>query len=300
MLASAVLMTRRLPSLAELFPDRSRRLGYYAFAAHLLTVGAIALSNAALGLAALWSLRHRRSLSWPWPQAAPLLLPLALYVVFFSAAVVLSVEPATSAAELKSLLGLATLPLALLLVRGQQDVRRLFDLLILAMVLMAAYGIGQYFLTDYGPLDKRIPGPFSHYMTFSGVLLLGFFLLLGRLAAGDGWKRARHWLALAVISSTLLLTLTRGAWVAAGLTLAMVLVLRARRLVPVYLVAVVAGGVLLATFGPAAWQQRVRSITDPRDESNYDRLSMLQAGLFMISERPLFGIGPPGSRPSSR
>ncbi len=272
--------------------DVSARFGYGSLAGHLLTVWALALSNACLGLAALWSAWQRRRLRWPWARAAPLAMPLAVYAICYTVSVLTSVDPATSAVEIKSLTGLATLPLAILLVRGGRDVRRLFDLLILMMVLLALYGIGQYVLTDYGPIDRRIPGPFSHYMTFSGVLLLGFFLLLGRIAAGDGWQRPWHWLGLATIGTTLILTLTRGAWVAASLVFALVLVLRARRLVPVYLAALVVAGALVTSFGSETWQRRITSITDPRDESNYDRLSMLQAGLFMVSERPLFGIGP--------
>ncbi len=284
-------MTLRRRLGLDLFTDPARRLGYGSLAGHVLTVWAIALSNACLGLAALWSAFHRRRLRWSWQRASALAVPLGVYAIFFAVSALTSLEPATSAGELKSLLGLATLPLAVLLVRGAGDVRRIFDLLIVMMVLLAIYGIGQYYLTDYGPLLKRIPGPFSHYMTFSGVLLLGFFLLLGRMAAG-GWKRPWLWLALGVIVSTLLLTLTRGAWVAAGISFAIVLLLRARRWVPVYLIALLLVGLLAGSFGPETWKQRIASITDPRDESNYDRLSMLQAGLFMVSERPLFGLGP--------
>ncbi len=285
-------MTLRQRLKANPLTDPSRRLGYWSLAGHLSAVWAIALSNACLGLAALWGVLNRRRLRWPWEQVATLIVPLGVYAIFYAVSVLTSLEPATSAGELKSLLGLATLPLAILMVRGTSDVRRIFDLLIAMMVLLAIYGIGQYFLTDYGPLLKRIPGPFSHYMTFSGVLLLGFFLLLGRMAAGDGWRRAGLWLALGVIVVTLLLTLTRGAWVAAGVSFAIVLLLRARRWVPVYLIALLLFALLIGSFGPETWRQRIASIADPRNESNYDRLSMLQAGLFMVSERPLLGIGP--------
>ena len=282
---------RRRPRAATL-ADVSARFGYGSITGHLVSVWALALSNACLGLAALWSFWQRRRLCWPGARAAMLTIPLGVYAICYAVSVLTSVEPATSAIELKSLTGLATLPLAILLVRGGRDVRRIFDLLILMMVLLALYGIGQYFLTDYGPLDRRIPGPFSHYMTFSGVLLLGFFLLLGRIAASDGWRRSWHWLGLAVIGATLILTLTRGAWVAASVIFGLVLVLRARRLAPVYLAALVVLGALVLSFGSETWKRRITSIADPRNESNYDRLSMLQAGLFMTSERPFFGIGP--------
>ncbi|MCP5116659.1 MAG: hypothetical protein GY953_38010, partial [bacterium] len=142
------------------------------------------------------------------------------------------------------------------------------------------------------PLDRRIPGQFSHYMTFAGVLLLGVFLLVGRMMVENGWKRPRNWLALVLITTTLLLTLTRGAWIAAAIICTAVLLRRGRRFLPAYLAALAVVAVLFVSFGPETWKSRIASITDPRDESNYDRLSMLQAGFYMISERPLFGIGP--------
>lgn len=280
-----------LPTRTQL-EKSAPHLGPVAVAGHVLTVWGLALSNALLGLALLWTgLQHRR-LRWRWRWTAPLLVPLGLYAIAFTVSVISSLDPAVSARELKSLLGLATLPLAILWIRGQQQVRRVFDLILWMMVILAGYGIGQYFLTDYGPLDNRIPGPFSHYMTFAGVLLIGVFLLVGRIVTRDGWKRPGNWLALALISTTLVLTLTRGAWIAAAVVCSGVLLRRRHRFRPALLALVAAGAILFVSFGPETWKSRVASIADPRDESNYDRLSMLQAGFFMISERPLFGIGP--------
>ncbi len=267
-------------------------MGFWLYAGHLLTVWGLAVSNALLGLTILWSAAHRRRLSWRWSRSAPLLIPLGFSLIFLLVSIATSLEPATSAGEVKEALSLVTLALGLGWVRGESDVRRIFDLLIKMVALLALFGIVQYFTTDYGPLLKRIPGPFSHYMTFAGVLLLGDFLLLARMLYGEGWKRPWHWLALLAINVTLLLTLTRSAWVAAGLTVTVALWIRSRRFFAAYLAAALTAGVLFAALAPADWTARVRSIADPRDGSNYDRLCMAQAGLYMISERPLFGIGP--------
>jgi O-antigen ligase len=43
---------------------------------------------------------------------------------------------------------------------------------------------------------------------------------------------------------------------------------------------------------PGTVRARAISIFDLRDESNYDRLCMLDAGLRMVAERPLLGLGP--------
>jgi O-antigen ligase len=153
--------------------------------------------------------------------------------------------------------------------------------------LAAAYGLVQLFV-GYGSLDRRIRGPFSHYMTFAGVLLLCNFLLLARMACARR-RRFLDWAAVALINGALLGSLTRSSWVATFVALVLLVVLSGR----LNLVRALAGAaVLAAVLAPISLVQRVLSIGDPHDLSNYDRLCMVDAGLEMIADRPLFGIGP--------
>jgi O-antigen ligase len=277
-------------------------VGFGITAAHVLTVWGLAVSNAALGLAILWGLYEHRRLRWDWKRTAPLLVPLGLYVIFFLVSILASLDPAASFDDLVDVLTLSTLVMAVLWVRGEDQVRRLVDWLVAMTAVLGVYGIVQYLVTDYGPLHQRIPGPFSHYMTYSGVLLVGDFLLLGRLLAGAGrpaaaasrpaYRRPWSWAALAIINTALLLTLTRGAWVAAGVTVTVALWIRVRRWFAAYVAAALVAGMLLLAVAPASWTERMRSIADLSDGSNYDRLCMAQAAFYMIGERPLFGIGP--------
>ena len=282
-------LRRLLPS--DYRADPSGRGGYWAYLGHLVFLWAIAASNAFLGLMILWAGRHRRELDWRWSRTAPLLAPLGLYSIFLVVSVAFSVDPLESVEELREIFSLATLALGLLLVSGERDVRRIFDFLIPVVALLAVHGIWQYYFTDYGTLQNRIRGPFSHYQTFAGVLLVGDFLLLARIVSSNGYRKAWHWLALVILNWTLLLTLTRGSWVAAGITLTAYVVMRARRHL-VYVAGAVSGVLLcFVLLVPEAWE-RVRSIADLSDESNYDRLCMIDAGLYMVAERPLFGLGP--------
>jgi O-antigen ligase len=214
-------------------------------------------------------------------------VPLGLYALGLLVSVLASYEPARSARAVSELFTLLTLPLGLALLRSERAVRRLVDGLVAAGALVALYGLAQ-FLWDYGDIDRRIRGPFSHYMTFAGVLLLADLLLLGRLACGDGRRRAWHWLALAAINLALLGSLTRGAWVALALALSLLLALRAPRL----LLAWPAALVVFVLAAPVPLLQRALSIVRLDDTSNYDRLCMATAGLAMVAERPLFGLGP--------
>lgn len=250
------------------------------------------MSNALLGLAILRLLFRRRRLSWDWARSSPLLIPFGLYTIFFVVSAFTSLEPSTSLPELKEIFSLATLPLALVLVRGEDRVRQAFDGLIGMVSLLAVHGIVQHFVGDYGSLHRRIEGLFSHYQTFSGILLIGEMLLLGRMVAGNGYRRLWQWVALALINWALLLTLTRGAWVALGAVLTLLVIFRLRRFLLGYLLLTLFASGLFFLVAPESWTQRMRSIVDLQDPSNYDRLCMAEASFYMIAERPLFGIGP--------
>jgi O-antigen ligase len=154
------------------------------------------------------------------------------------------------------------------------------------------HGIWQYLFTDYGSLHQRIVGVFSHYQTLAGILLIGLLLVAAEMAQDDGWRSPWRWAAFVTIFIAILLTLTRGAWVAAALTLGGLALSRARRFLTVYVLAAVALALFLVFLAPASWLARFESISDLQDVSNYDRLCMADAAAFMISERPLLGVGP--------
>ncbi|MEM6454131.1 MAG: O-antigen ligase family protein [Acidobacteriota bacterium] len=290
-------------------PNAAGGTGFGLYVGHLATVWGIALSNVLHGLTLLWTIaagwrraRGRGAADGDAPTtrrripplptlpdgAAKLLTPLLAYGFCLTASVALSQDRAVSAEHLREWIALSTLPLGLLWVRGTAAVRRTIDVLLVMAVLAALYGLGQLYTTGVD-LDRRIPGPFSHYQTFAGVLLAGLMLGVARLITGGRWRRQPlTWIAVGILAWALFASLTRGPWVAAGLTLGGYVLVRSRRRAPLLL----AGLVAFALLAPRPWLARAASIGDWRDASNYDRLCMVDAGLYMISERPLLGIGP--------
>lgn len=274
-----------------------RRAAFWLYAAHLWAVFGLALSNILLGLSILaapfaWTAgREEPTREGPGlRRGAPLLVALGLYVVFLLVPVATSLDRGHSTRALSELFNLAVLPLALLVVRKERDARRVVIGVLVVAAASALYGLGQ-FLVGYGDLSHRIRASFSHYMTFSGVLLVADCLLLGYLACGepDGVRsRAWRWGALVVINAALLGSYTRSAWV--GLAVALVLLLLVRA--PRWLLALPVAALLFALLAPAPVLERVASIADLEDPSNRDRLAMVQAGAAMIADRPLVGLGP--------
>ena len=265
---------------------------FWLFALHLLTVWGLALSNAFLGAMIIGAVYFRRQLDWRWPEAAPILVPLGCFSILYVTASLYSLDRDTSLGELADLTSFATVLLAPVLVRGERAVRGICRALVAVICVLAAHGIWQYLFTDYGSLHRRIVGVFSHYQTFAGILLIGLLVVAAELATGSGWRSPWRWAAFGLIFSALLLTLTRGAWVAAALTLGGLAIARARRFLTVYVLAAALLALFMVFLAPATWLERAESISDLQDVSNYDRLCMAEAGFYMVSERPIFGVGP--------
>lgn len=261
--------------------------GFAFFALHLWTVFGLALSNAFFGLAALAAAVRLRRHRIDWARHGQVLLPLGLYASCVLASMLASRDLEVIRVGAHELLSLATLPMALLLVRGERRVRAVVDGLLVVAGLCAIYGLVQLLFLGYGGIDNRVPGPFSHYMTFAGFLLMADLLLIGLLASG-GHRNPWRWVALVLINLALLATLTRSAWVAFVVALTLCLLLRRPRWVLAY----VPAALLFALLAPRPVVQRVVSIFDLQDVSNYDRICMVEAGLSMVEERPLVGLGP--------
>jgi O-antigen ligase len=107
------------------------------------------------------------------------------------------------------------------------------------------------------------------------------------LARGDSARRASALAAVAAIPFSawaLVVSQTRGAWLGALLGLATVAAFRAPRLIA----AVAAAVLVLLVARPAA----VRDRLTVSDASTVDRYYMWQAGLDIVADRPVFGLGP--------
>lgn len=277
--------------------ERRERIAFVLSASQVLAVFGLALSNILLGLAILaagWVARSpdlaaalRRRLDTP--ESRRLLLPVGLFCLFLVVSILFSYDPARSREGLSDVFAVASLIVVLLFVRGERRVRLLVIGLASLGAALAMAGLLEYLRgTAQLDLDNRIRGPLSHYQTFAGVLLVCDLFLMSLMAFERRHRNVWSWTALVLVNAALLGSLTRGAWIAllAGVTI--LVVLRSPR----YLWAYVPAAVLFVLLAPSTVVARARSITDLRDPSNYDRLCMAYAGVRMISERPLFGLGP--------
>jgi O-antigen ligase len=176
---------------------------------------------------------------------------------------------------------------ALAVVQTERQARVLVKALVLVGALVATMALTQFAL-GANHLEARPIGPFSHYMTLGGFLVLVDCLLLAWMVVGDGWRRWWAWVALALIQMALFTSYTRNAWIALAVVLSLLAAVRAPRL----LLAWVPVLVLLVVLAPSPTVARASSIVDMQEPSNYDRLCMFYAGAGMVRDKPFFGQGP--------
>jgi len=123
-------------------------------------------------------------------------------------------------------------------------------------------------------------------MTLGGVLVVALTSMLPVIAAAG-----RRGIAIAVPWATsavaLALTLVRGAWLGFGAGILVALAGVRRRWIAVAAVAVVAAFLVAV---PRV-RERAETIGDPADATTRERLAMADAGLRMLREHPLTGVG---------
>ena len=212
--------------------------------------------------------------------------PLLAYAVCTLLSSGFSLDPAVSFTDSKQLVLLLLVPITYDLARGGRA-HSVMSIILTIGAASAFVGILQYAVLNFDGLGRRPQGTLSHWMTYSGTLMLVICSATARLLYGSS---GRLWAAfiMPALLVALSLTLTRGAWVGVAVGVALLFLgkdFRLLALIPL----VVVGALLLA---PPAMLERIESIFDRNDLTSRDRIAMLQAGVKMVRDYPLMGVGP--------
>ena len=220
------------------------------------------------------------------PSAPASFLPLAAYAAVTLVASALSVDPMASLIDSRQLLLLAVIPAVYDIARGRRA-SMVVDVIVTVGAASAAFGIIQYGVLHYDNLGQRPQGALTHYMTYSGVLMLVICAAVARLVFG---ARDRIWPALVMpaLVVALALTLSRNAWIGGCVAVGLLLVLKDFRLTAL-LPVILAGLFVLA---PGGIVNRLQSTFNAQDPANQDRFAMLEIGARIVRDHPLSGVGP--------
>lgn len=261
------------------------RVGWWALvgvvAALQLSIAVAQICLAIAVVAWLWRSRQQGALVLP-----AIAWPLVAYAAWTLVSAGASRDPGVSVPDTKQLVLFLLVPVVYEFARGPRA-RTLATVALTVGAASAFIGVVQYGLLNYDNLGRRPQGTLSHWMTYSGTLML---VVCGSVARLLYDQRDRAWAALVMpaLVVALGLTFTRSAWVGVFAGVGTLFLLKDRRLIGV-LPIVAALAVALA---PAAVTSRAYSMFDLNDPTNRDRMAMLEAGRAIVRDHPLTGVGP--------
>jgi len=220
------------------------------------------------------------------PEVPPMFWPLAAYAGATLVSVAFSRDPRASLVDAREVVLFVIVPFVYGVARGQRA-WTVANIIVTVGAAAAVFGIAQYGILEYDNLGQRPRGSMGHYMTYSGLLILVVGLAAARVLFS---REDRTWSALVLpaLLVALVLTLTRGAWVGACVAIGLLLLLKDLRLIAV-------APVLAALFfalAPPRVTDRFYATFDWQDPTSRDRLAMARAGVRMIRDHPLTGVGP--------
>ncbi|MFE3827864.1 O-antigen ligase family protein [Streptomyces sp. NPDC059092] len=271
------------------------------------SAGSGSVADAASAVLVLHCLvRVLRSRARPLTRTAALLL--GLPVLGVTVASLTADDPAATLPGLARYLQIFVLvPAALLLlIRDRRDFRLVAGSVVVLALAQGAVGVTQYLTgtgASYQGEDIRAVGTFgpTDVMGMATVVAYGLIISVGyALGSGAEAPRGQRTLALgcaALLCVPLLLSFSRGAWIATAVALALQLALSGvRRAVVVTLTATALGVVLVGGLGVGSQMiterfDSIAQVADAPDQSVTDRYTMWAAATDMWRERPVTGVG---------
>jgi O-antigen ligase len=266
--------------------DRLEQIGLWSLVGIVLTMQlSIAAAQILLTIAvAAWLASHIAR--GERLEAPPFFWPLVAYAALTLVSAGFSIDPEESFTDCKQLVLFMLVPLTYDLARGARA-NSVLSIVLTIGAASAFVGIVQYAILNFDGLGRRPQGTLSHWMTYSGTLMLVVCAATARLLYGTS---GRLWAAFVMpaLLVALSLTLTRGAWVGVAVGVAVLFLSKDFRLLAVIPIIAVIGIVL----APQTLTDRVYSIFDRNDLTSRDRIAMLQAGVAIVKDYPLTGVGP--------
>ena len=216
--------------------------------------------------------------------------PLAAYAGATLVAAAFSVHVGISIVDTKQLVLFAIVPIAYRLLQGRRSLTAV-TVIISAGAIGAIVGIVQYAIFNFDHLGQRVQGSLSHYMTYSGVLMLVACTAAARIIFRED---DRTWAALVMpaLLVALALTMSRNAWVGVCAGIGLLFLLRDFRLIAL----LPAAAALFIALAPSPLTARLYSTFSLEDPTNRDRVAMMRSGVRIIRDHPMTGVGPDAVR----
>jgi O-antigen ligase len=223
-----------------------------------------------------------------WPQMPKFYKYFLFYILFSFMATLFSIDRLNSLKDNKEFFVFLLIPIFLLVINSRKRLDYSLFTVLASAVVSSLIGV-IITLKEGTSLDHRLQGLTSHWMTYSGLLMLVFIFFFVYLFYE---KRKKQKVAISVllliILVSILLSLTRSMWVGIFVSLGIFIIYYKPKILYLALPALL----ILILVMPGSVKSRIVSTFDMNNATNRDRLYMVTAGINIFKDHPLTGVGP--------
>lgn len=308
----------------ELFTghDKLRQFSLFLFA--LVLPVSIAFSNIALGLMFISFMISWFGRNDAKGQNTVLDKPILIFLLFSLISAFFAINPRTSLIALKSEVTFLVFFLTVYGVKSKEDLKKAIAYFIIGTIFVSLLGLLQYLLRvniqggeviyapeylRHWPLallkyfslnNDRIVGTRSHWLTFAEgislalVFLYAFILTKQEFSSGFLWAKKVQLSILLFLGLVLVVSFTRGPWVATFSSILIMTLIKAKRNRKfllrgiVFIVMIISAGVIFSVVLPKGPFSVTKRLTQMWDQ---ERIYMWESGVKIIKDHPGGGIG---------
>lgn len=224
--------------------------------------------------------------------------PLPAYIYYFAAFIIFtlistlfSIDSWNSLKDNRELFIFLLIPLFIHVINSRKRLQYSMVTVLISALVSALIGIFTVLNQGIGQgisLDHRLKGLTSHWMTYSGLLMLVFiFFFVYWFYEKQKRNKIILPVLLAVILAAVLFSLTRSAWMGIIVSLGIFIIYYKPKII-FFLVPL---GILLILSLPSTVKNRLTSMFDLNNETNRDRIYMVYTGWEIFKDYPLSGVG---------
>ncbi len=254
-----------------------------------LTLLSTSLSEAILfiGLILYFYLIFKKQMKFEYPR---FFIPIIFYLFFSILSAFFSYIPIVSLIDMREVFLYISIPFVYTILKdNKRYLKKIPELFLYFIIISSGFSLYQFInLLIKKSNSPRATGFEGHYMTQAGIMMILAVFSLSLLFYKKDFKNYKLILLFGLSSFTLIITLTRSAWL--GFFIALIFILFKEK--PILILLVPLFFIFIYIFSPQPVQDRVKSFTNFKDISFQDRIIMIKKGIKMIKAKPFFGVGP--------
>ena len=239
------------------------------------------------GLILYFILIFKRKITFEYPK---FFIALIFYAVFSIISALFSYLPITSLFTLKELFLIFSIPFVYSVLKEYKSmISKTETYFFYAVIISSLYSVFQFihFLIRKNTLPRSY-GFESHYMTQAGLMMILAIYSFSFIVNLKGKTNFKIYTIFILTSLSLLLTLTRSAWL--GFFVAALILLLKKK--PALIFALVIFLAVILLISPTPIKKRFSSFANFKDITFQNRILMIKKGIRMIKDKPLWGVGP--------